>query len=223
MILKTDVVKQRIYWGRDRGHRKYNHPVVNFFARQRIGYLLNFLNLKKVKRALDVGCGSGFSTYYLKEYVEDIYGIDRSDYMLKQHPFYNSGKLFVADTTALPFPNNSFDLVFGWEVLHHLDNPGLALAEMVRVSRCYVLIVEPNCNNPVQFLFSLLDREHRWALKYNLVYLRKLFEAVGLEVKHLGQGGWIFPNKTPLPMLAFLKKIRYQSSLGISNWIMGVK
>jgi len=39
----------------------------------------------------------------------------------------------VADAEALPYPDGSFDLVVGHAVLHHLPDPGAALAEIRRV------------------------------------------------------------------------------------------
>src|SRR5204863_1512025 len=39
----------------------------------------------------------------------------------------------VCDASALPFPDNSFDLVFGHAVLHHLPDLDAAFAEFRRV------------------------------------------------------------------------------------------
>jgi SAM-dependent methyltransferase len=219
----TNDQKQREYFETDRGFRTYNHPVVRFFATQRIEYIHTFLDLKAVSSALDVGCGSGFSTYYMQEYVPEIWAVDQSHQMLGQHPLKNTGRVSLANVLELPFADNSFDLVYGWEVLHHISKPSQAVAEMVRVSRQYVLIAEPNPLNLAQFLFALIDPEHRWVLRYTLAYMRNLCESTGLKVEHSSSGGWVFPNKTPLWLLPILQSIPYRSPLGISNWVLGCK
>ncbi len=45
------------------------------------------------------------------------------------------GDVRVADAEALPFPDDSFDLVWSWGVLHHTPDPEAAFAEAVRVLR----------------------------------------------------------------------------------------
>jgi SAM-dependent methyltransferase len=49
----------------------------------------------------------------------------------------------VASAEALPFPDNSVDLVFVHDGLHHLADPFVALAEMARVARDAVSVNEP--------------------------------------------------------------------------------
>ena len=219
----TDDAKQRVYWEDEHGFRPYNHRVVQVFAQQRLDYLQRWLNLSNIKRVLDVGCGNGFSTFYMRRYVTEIWGMDRSRRMLADHPLRAEGRLNLADAFQLPFASNSFDLVYGWEVLHHMSNPTLAIAEMARVSRRYVLIAEPNRNNPAQFAFAILDPEHRWVLRYTLSYMRRLFVSAGLQVEYGGSGGWLFPNVTPLGLLPVIKWLPYSFPLGISNWVLGVK
>jgi ubiquinone/menaquinone biosynthesis C-methylase UbiE len=219
----TDDQRQRVYWEAEHGFRTYDHPVVKTFARQRIDYLCSWLDLRDLQSALDVGCGSGFSTYYMSKYIGDIWAFDRSNRMLADHPLKAQHKLVMADALQLPFPDNSFDLVYGWEILHHLAAPEDAIAEMRRVSRKYVLVAEPNPLNAAQFAFALADAEHRWVLRYRLPYMRGLFEKVGLKIIHTSSGGWIFPNKTPMRLLPILERIPYRSPIGISNWVIGAK
>jgi ubiquinone/menaquinone biosynthesis C-methylase UbiE len=44
-------------------------------------------------------------------------------------------KLECADAEQLPFPDNSFDIVYSWGVLHHSPNTPKAVAEVYRVLR----------------------------------------------------------------------------------------
>jgi ubiquinone/menaquinone biosynthesis C-methylase UbiE len=219
----TDDSKQKVYWEKDHSFRTYDHPVVQFFAQQRVRYLQQHLDFSQIKSALDVGCGDGFSTYYMQAHIPTIFGVDRSNQMLSRHPLKAAGKVAIVDGFTLPFPDNSFDLVYGWEVLHHISDPVAVIREMARVSGRYVLVAEPNRYNPAQFLFALWDPEHRWVLRYSLGYMSGLFTRAQLRVEHRGPGGWIFPNVTPPWLLLFLRRLPYAWPLGISNWVLGCK
>ena len=48
------------------------------------------------------------------------------------------------DVEQIDLPDDSFDLVFASEVLHHCRSPHHAVCEMLRVSRRYVVFMEPN-------------------------------------------------------------------------------
>ena len=86
-MMTIDDDKQKEYWEENHGHRMYDHPVVEFFARQRIEQVAGkWLDLSTIKTALDVGCGDGFSTYYMNQHVEEVHAIDRSNRMLNRHP-----------------------------------------------------------------------------------------------------------------------------------------
>jgi SAM-dependent methyltransferase len=216
--------RQKVYWESGHKFRTYDHPVVRFFAQQRIEQIGGWLDFDKIANALDVGCGEGFSTHYMRQVVPDVCGMDRAKRMLQRHPLKRAGRVMEADAGRIPFPDNTFDLVYCWELLHHVSDPRAILLEMARVSRRYVLVAEPNRNNPFQFGFALWNREHRWVLKYSLGYLKALFRSAGLEVKHGFCGGCIFPNVTPAWLFPLLQRMPYRlPGLGISNWVLGRK
>lgn len=220
----TNDDRQVEYWQADHGHRAFDHPVVRFFAQQRVAFIRSLLNLEDVRSALDVGCGSGFSTYYMQPYVEQLWAVDRSPYMLERHPLRASERLALGDAVALPFDDGRFDLVYAWEVLHHIGEPVRAVREMARVSRRYVLLAEPNPWNPAQFAFALLDREHRWVLRYRLPFMRRLCREAGMRVVLTRTGGLTFPNMTPHALLPLLKLLPYRfPAIGISNWVLAEK
>jgi SAM-dependent methyltransferase len=220
----TSDERQKIYWEEGHKFRAYDHPVVQFFARQRIDQIREWLARANIRTALDVGCGDGFSSFYMREAIGGICATDRSNRMLARHPFKHEGRVACSDATRLPYPDQSFDLVYCWELLHHVSDPAAVLAEMTRVSRTYVLAAEPNRNNPFQAGFALWDAEHRWVLRFSMLYLKKLFEAAGLRVERTLSGGCIFPNVTPLWLFPLLRRMPYQIPLiGISNWVVASK
>ena len=212
------------YFEQEQGFRPCDHPVVTFFARQRLSYLRGILDLERIPRVLDVGCGSGFSDHFLRREAPFVVALDYSPTMISRHPRVSDGTLLRADASHLPFCDLCFDLVYAWEVLHHLPDPQTAVEEMGRVSRRYVCIAEPNPLNPVQFAFALADREHRGVLHQTLPRLHGYFQGTGLKVIHSGQGGLIFPNKTPVWLWKLLKPLPYILPLvGITNWLLAEK
>ncbi|MEL6793713.1 MAG: class I SAM-dependent methyltransferase [Pseudomonadota bacterium] len=111
--------------------------------------ILGPLGLKSV---LDVGCGSGralawFDGRGASEPGEGIRlaGVDPSDGMLAEA----KAKVPHAELTegrgeALPFEDESFDLVIATGILHHADAPKQVIREMFRCARKAVLISDHN-------------------------------------------------------------------------------
>jgi ubiquinone/menaquinone biosynthesis C-methylase UbiE len=159
----------------------------------------------------------------MHERIPTVFAVDRSAAMLRRHPMKQGGTVLRGDILSLPLPDAAVDLAYCWEVLHHISDPQAAVREMARVSRRYVLVAEPNRANPLQFAFAIVDREHRWVLRYSLEYMRGLIRGAGMRVAHASSGGFILPNRTPPWLVGALRRIPYRSPIGISNWVIGEK
>ena len=90
--------------------------------------------------ALDVGCGTGFFSLLLAELGHRPTGVDVAESMLartreKAAAAGLTVDLRLADTEALPFPDDSFDLVIERHVIWTLPEPTRALSEWARVLR----------------------------------------------------------------------------------------
>jgi ubiquinone/menaquinone biosynthesis C-methylase UbiE len=91
------------------------------------------LNLKEAN-VLDMGCGSGRWTKYLSDKVKFIEAVDPSKavlsayYLLKNE---SNVRITQASVEHLPFPDNSFDLVFSLGVLHHIPDTKRAMQKCV--------------------------------------------------------------------------------------------
>jgi len=178
------------------------------------------LPLDTIRCGLDVGSGTGFSILHAPPGIQ-FAATDLSWRMLSENI---CNRRVLAEAYRLPFADASFDVVMCWEVLHHIAAPVIALAEMRRVSRRWVLLFEPNPLNIFQFLFALIDREHRWVLRFSKKYLMGQIIRADLAPMIYRTTGLIFPNKTPAPIARILAHLPFHIPLvGISQCIVAVK
>jgi ubiquinone/menaquinone biosynthesis C-methylase UbiE len=89
---------------------------------------------------LDVGCGTGVMSLLLAEMGHQVWGVDLSEGMMgkareKADKKGISINFSIEDAEALPFEDNSFDLVVNRHLLWTLPNPQKALDEWKRVLR----------------------------------------------------------------------------------------
>jgi SAM-dependent methyltransferase len=84
---------------------------------------------------LDLGCGCGIFTAWLKEAGYDAVGADVSEKALSSARRKHEGIRFLRlnDDGALPFADSSFDAVWASEVLEHVLDVGAFLSEVRRV------------------------------------------------------------------------------------------
>ena len=96
---------------------------------------------------LEVGCGAGYSTQYLRAALapgQELRATDVGDTLLVAARDRNPGiGFFQSSVYRLPLPDKSVDAVVMLEVLEHLDDPDAALAELARVARKRVVISTP--------------------------------------------------------------------------------
>jgi SAM-dependent methyltransferase len=88
---------------------------------------------------LDVGCGTGRLLGALDGSRYDRYGLDVSIGMVQQALRKDEQlRCALASGTAIPFADNSFDVVFCAAVLHHIAEPAAvaqAIREIIRVTK----------------------------------------------------------------------------------------
>ena len=212
---------QKNYWEKNKvlKRKSPDHPIVAECVLPKIEFIKRYVNITAETRLLDVGCGNGFFTYYFDK-ICDTSGVDYSEKMLQINPVK---KTFLMDANNLKFENNSFDISFSHGFLHHVDNMDKVIQEMKRVSKKYVIILDANRNNPLLFLFSLIVKEERKALKFSLSYLRNVIKRNGLHIIDSFSLGMIVPNKMPLFLLPIAKKFNFKQPFGITNFIIAEK
>lgn len=102
----------------------------------------------KGKKALEIGYGVGWLTNELAKVCAHVDGIDLSDshYRLSTHRFRNTPNvhLQVASAEDIPFPDETFDFVCAYGVIHHAANDRRCYEEIFRILRpggkCFLML-----------------------------------------------------------------------------------
>ncbi len=101
--------------------------------------LIEYYQLKNDAKILDIGCGKGYLLFDLMKLLPDLklYGLDVSEYAVKNSKEEIKEKITVGNATNLPFEDDYFDLVISINTLHCLEAQDLykALKEMERVGK----------------------------------------------------------------------------------------
>lgn len=100
-----------------------------------ITYLFNRFNMRPGMKILEPGCGRGEFLRVFKDLGMEAEGLDRSEES-RELLGEDSIKLAVCDVeadTGLPFPDNSFDVIYNKSFMEHLSYPDIFLNEAFRV------------------------------------------------------------------------------------------
>ena len=143
----------------DRAEKVWNweSPSGRARADRRARFFVERGGLGPERRALELGCGTGVFLRRVATCGAQIVGIDLSQDLLAHARENVTGienvRLVCGNAEAMPFPDQSFDAVYGSSVLHHL---GLerAMAEAFRLVRSggRIVFAEPNIVNPQVFI-----------------------------------------------------------------------
>ena len=168
-IAGTDAVNQY-----DKGAKLYMMPEYKYFARK--------ILKKGIRggRVLDIGTGSGLLAIELAKVKDchfDIIAVDISKSMISKARenarlcgVENRIGFINATASALPFDNNSFDLVISYASLHHWFEPVTVFNEITRVTgETGHAIIRDNkrvYQNPwwkmvIWFVSRFMNRRHR--------------------------------------------------------------
>ncbi len=121
----------------------------------------------------------------------------------------------VNDWSRLPFPDNEFEFAWNWAAIWRLNNPGVFLSELVRVSNKLVFVAVPN---PVQVGYQVRKHivepefvnevDERWT---NIGMIRIVLEGLGVTI--LEQGVLDTPPwpDTVMPAAQLLRKVGIRS------------
>ncbi len=158
-------------------------------------YIDSINKYSQASRALEYGCGPGSSAFILGQNASSVTGIDISDHAIDlakevvQKDNVNVS-FQVMNAENLLFSDNSFELVCGSGIIHHLDLQK-ALSELARVltPNGKAFFLEPLGHNPLINFYrnrtpSLRTVDEHPLLLSDLEYFQKHFQTVQLTFFH---------------------------------------
>jgi ubiquinone/menaquinone biosynthesis C-methylase UbiE len=139
----------------ERAERVWNWdtPAGRSRAQRRAQLFIEHALLAPGRLALEVGCGTGLFLAQVAQSGATVRALDLSTHLLAKARAQLDGRANVAlqcgNAEQMPYPDGTFDAVYGSSVLHHLDIDR-ALREVFRVLRPggRMVFTEPNILNP---------------------------------------------------------------------------
>jgi ubiquinone/menaquinone biosynthesis C-methylase UbiE len=131
-------------------------------------FILQHLGNVRGKRLLDLGCGAGENSVYFAQRgaicVASDYSPGMVEVALKLADRYGvSVEGRVINAMAIDYPDNSFDIVYAANLLHHIPDPTVTIREMHRVLKPGGMMCfwDPLRHNPVINVYRRIATEVR--------------------------------------------------------------
>lgn len=92
-----------------------------------------FHHFGKVKKLLDLGCGTGSMGKHKPDSDIEVFGLDNNPCAVKQANHYEKAQLYDLERRKLPFPDGFFCAALAKDILEHLVRPKVLVQEIFRV------------------------------------------------------------------------------------------
>ncbi|MBF7730502.1 class I SAM-dependent methyltransferase [Pseudomonas sp. N040] len=148
MTNSDEIETQRRYYAETASRYDSMHLDENdehFFA---LSFMVGVIDYLGIQSILDIGSGTGRAVQFLKKIRPDLRVVGVEPVTELREIGYLKGlstdELIDGDAKSLDFKSAEFDLVCEFGVLHHIKEPCLAVAEMLRVSNKAIFISDSN-------------------------------------------------------------------------------
>jgi ubiquinone/menaquinone biosynthesis C-methylase UbiE len=149
-----------------------------------INRLVDLIRDLEATSVLDVGTGTGRALKAIAQRCPDVrvHGVDPVPELIslavERHGVPRNA-ISVGSGDALDFPDESFDIVCEFGVLHHVPDPAKVVTEMLRVARRGILISDSNRfgqgSTTERWIKLMLARMGLWQTAYRVIHKGKRY------------------------------------------------
>lgn len=167
--------------------------------------------LKSTDTILEIGSGNGNLLNSIHEQGYNIKGVEINPIRIQESKvLYGELPLSQVDSEALPFSNNSFDVVMSFDVFEHIPNSDLHLQEVHRVLKPEGLYIVQTPNKLTNSIFETI----RWRsfTKWQVDHC-SLHTYWGM-IKRLNKNGFNSIQFYDVPTVTDFFKIKVKTYLG---------
>ena len=143
-------VKWEIYWRRMSNLEEFASPYGRWLRKQRLNILKRIIwGFPRNWKVIELGCGSGTVLKVFRDMgFKHSIGVDISRSAIRKacelYGFREGRDVYVMDAKNTVFPSKSFDIVSEEGLWEHFRNYEPFIREACRLSRRYVLAVQPD-------------------------------------------------------------------------------
>jgi ubiquinone/menaquinone biosynthesis C-methylase UbiE len=196
--------------------------------------LLNLAKQSKSRTILEVGSGTGYWLNLLYQVTPHLYGMDFSTGMITQSRNQPAPlKLTRGTATQLPYQNETFDLLYCVDAIHHFGDSRAFISEAFRVLKpggaLAIIGHDPHSSEGNWYIYDYFDTVHETDLaRYpSSGMIKNLMRQTGLihierrDVEHIlnihvGEGVFKDPflKQSATSQLALLSEQTYEAGIG---------
>jgi SAM-dependent methyltransferase len=96
-------------------------------------FLSMLTDIKGTPKILDIGCSEGRLLKSFLKFNCQCFGVEHPDYPSERLIYPDRIEYFRGDLENSDLEDNSFDLIFLWHVLEHMDDPAVVMAQVCRL------------------------------------------------------------------------------------------
>lgn len=127
-----------------KGKYEANNPISNFLVDNYFKSVHRLIDKIQVSSAHEIGVGEGYSCQKIKKQFKRFSASEFVNKLVKNAKKKNPDiKIYQESVYDIKLDNNNVDLIILLEVLEHLDYPKMALKEIKRVTKNYLIIGVP--------------------------------------------------------------------------------
>ena len=186
--------------------------------------LINFMNIQKTDKIIDVGSGTGDLVNLLlkKNLIDSIYSVDLNAEMLNygKKKFINKKVKFIeANAESLPFETDSFDKYIISFCLRNVTDIRKVLLESYRIIKPGGVFYCLEFSNPESHILNKIYKNYK---KFFIPWIGEKIAKNKQAYKYLEESIDQFPNQENL--LNYIKKIGFSESryLNMFNGIVSI-